>query len=360
MENCLIVGGGLIGMLTAKELVEAGVQVTLIDKGVVGKESSWAGGGILSPLYPWRYDDAITRLANWSQQHYPALCKQLIEETAIDPQLTVSGLLMLEVEDVNDAKAWAGRFGYQLDSLTGSDVKFAEPILSGDYGAALNMPAVGQVRNPRILAALRKWLELNKVVILEHQGVSSIWQENHQIRGVMLDGKSIATDQLIIAGGAWSAGVLKSAGIDVNVFPVQGQMLLFKAEPGLIKHIIMREGFYLIPRQDGRVLAGSTVEYRGFDKRTTEDAYNQLKKAALSLVPKLAQYQIEKHWAGLRPGTEKGIPFIGAAPETEGLYVNCGHFRNGVVMGPASARLLADIVLQRQLTIDPNPYCLLK
>ena len=133
-------------------------------------------------------------------------------------------------------------------------------------------------------------------------------------------------------------------------------MLLFRTEPGMIKHIVMRDGFYVIPRRDGHVLVGSTVEHRGFDKSPTDEAYERLKRSAVSMVPGLADCPIVKHWAGLRPGSKTGIPTISAVSAVEGLFVNSGHFRNGVVMGPASARLMADIVLQRSMIVEPEPY----
>lgn len=362
MVECVIVGGGLIGMLTAKELVEAGARVTLVDKGEVGRESSWAGGGILSPLYPWRYDDSITRLAQWSQAAYPRLCQELHETTGIDPQLIVSGLLMLDVEDRVQANAWADRFGYMLEDVSSTDLLASEPSLvkpSAEHGHLL-MPTIGQVRNPRLLAALRKWLELHDVTICEHRAVSSLLHRGQHVYGVATSQGALEADAVIVTSGAWSKGVLSSLGVDINIFPVQGQMLLFQATPGLLHHIVMKEGFYLIPRKDGLILAGSTVEHRGFDKQVTTSAYDQLKQSALALLPGLANYPVVKHWAGLRPGSEKGIPYIGSVPVMSGLYVNCGHFRNGVVMGAASARLLADVLFNREPIIDSGDYSLIE
>lgn len=357
MKNCLIVGGGLIGMLTAKELVDSGVNVTIIDKGAVAKESSWAGGGILSPLYPWRYDDAITKLAQWSQHYYPGLCEQLRHETTIDPEYTDSGLLMLEVDDKHMAHEWAKRFDHQMEDVLATDLKLQEVELrSGHWSNCLCLPKVAQIRNPRLLGALRTWLANKGVTFVEHTPVTSVWAENSKVFGVWLGRQNLESESVIIAGGAWSSSLLSTVGLSVEIFPVQGQMVLFKAVPGLIKHIIMHEGFYIIPRCDGHVLAGSTVEYRGFDKQTTREAYEKLHAAAISLVPKLADYPVVKHWAGLRPGSTKGIPYIGPVPDFQGLYVNSGHFRNGVVMGPASARLMVDMVLKRDTILDARPY----
>ena len=301
--------------------------------------------------------DAINHLACWSQKVYPELCSQLFEETGVDPQLTQSGLLMLDVNDLDQAETWARRFDHQVERVVASGLRTLEPLMAEQkFQSGLYMPTIHQVRNPRILASLRKWLESKGVAIQENQSVSTIWTANNTLRGIKTDQQSIEAKRVVVAGGAWSSLLFERIGFNLEVFPVQGQMLLFKGHPGMIKHIVMHDGFYVIPRQDGHILAGSTVEYRGYDKMTTEEAYAKLREAAVTIVPELAKLPIVKHWAGLRPGSENGVPFIAAVPDIEGLYVNTGHFRNGVVMGPASARLLADIMLERACIVDPFPY----
>jgi len=137
---------------------------------------------------------------------------------------------------------------------------------------------------------------------------------------------------------------------------VHGQMMLFKAKPGLVNRVVLKGGRYVIPRNDGRVLVGSTLERIGFEKRTTQEAAECLHRTALSIIPKLADYPVEHHWSGLRPGSPEGIPFIGKVPSVENLYINAGQYRNGLVLAPASTRLLADILLQRKPIITPEPY----
>lgn len=150
--------------------------------------------------------------------------------------------------------------------------------------------------------------------------------------------------------------MLGSLAADWQIGPVRGQMLLFRAAPGQVQHIVQKDDHYLVPRRDGRVLAGSTVEYVGFDKSTTHQAYDELHAAAVALIPALMQCPVEHHWAGLRPGSAQGIPLIGCHAQRSGLYINAGHFRNGVVTGLASARLLADVIFKRTPCVDPTPY----
>ena len=358
MTDVTIIGGGLIGMLTARYLAQAGATVTIYEKGEIGRESSWAGGGIISPLYPWRYSDAVTELARWGQQHYEALALELLAETEIDPQYLHSGLLLLDIDEVErqQAEQWADRFGYQLEYLGQEGVRSLQDNLGEIPEHALWMPKVAQMRNPRLIQAVRRSIEQLGVTIHEHSPVEGLLIEEGRVEGLQLAGSHIATKQVVVAGGAWSGEILKQQGIELAVEPVRGQMLLFRAEPGLLERIVLHGTHYLIPRADGRILAGSTLEHVGFDKTTTEQGREELLAFATALLPKLADYPIEKQWSGLRPGTSDGVPFIGQCAGVEGLYVNAGHFRNGVVTGLASARLMADQVLGLPPILKPTPY----
>lgn len=358
MTDCLIIGGGLIGMFTARELAQAGLDVTLMERGVLGGESSWAGGGILSPLYPWRYPDAVNHLATWSQRQYPYLSQTLFAQTGIDPEWTPSGLLILDMDDQDEAMRWAGQNHAQIERLDHPALGQAEARLDHHFDTAMLMAEVAQIRNPRLIAALRQDLIKRGVMIIEHAEAKALLTKNGRIMGIASASGEITAESVVIANGAWSGDLLKASGITLDVVPVRGQMLLYKTTPGLISHIMVSGGRYLIPRRDGHVLVGSTVEYAGFDKSTTAQAADELRQFAVALAPDLEGCDIRQHWAGLRPGTTTGIPFVGAHPLIKGLYVNTGHFRNGVLLGPASARLLADIMLGRPPLLDPAPYAL--
>lgn len=356
MTDCIIIGGGIIGMLTARNLRLAGQQVNLIEKGETGRESSWAGGGIVSPLYPWRYAESITRLASWGQSRYEFLCKEIHENTGIDPQFTKSGLLVIAPEEQDQAIDWSIQFSRELEIISSDEITQIEPAMVATQKSGIWLENIAQVRNPRIAQALRANIEKLGVNILTHRQVHTIDTEKGQVVSVTTDSGKLQADQYAVCTGAWTGELLKPLGISIPVEPVQGQMILFKAEPGDISRIVLEEDRYIIPRRDGRVLFGSTLEHVGFDKHTTDTAKKELHDIAVDRFPILKNKEIEHHWAGLRPGSPDGIPVISRHPEFDNLFINAGHFRNGVVLGPASCQLLSEMMLGQETSFFVGDY----
>lgn len=355
----VIIGGGVMGMMQARELSQRGWEVVLVDKGICGGEASWAGGGIISPLYPWRYSDPVTALASWSQGYYPNLIQCLEAESGVDPEITRHGLLMLEVKDREQALVWSEkRQPAWLEQIPATALYEYEPLLRPGVAEALWMPHICSIRNPRLLRALR--------MILEHEPLVTIVEEN-AFAGMEREGEServtaittvkdrrIEADRFIFCSGAWTSSLLPEAGL--KVAPVKGQMILFDAVPGIVNRIVLNQGRYVIPRRDGRIVAGSTLEYTEFDKSTTAEAKETLADLAIDMFPRLAEYPISHHWSGLRPGSPAGVPYIGLVPGYRNVYVNAGHFRNGLVLAPASVRLMSSILCGDEPPVNPGPY----
>lgn len=357
IKDVIVVGGGLLGMLTTRFLHDAGLNVMLIDKSELGTESTWAGGGIVSPLYPWRYSPAVSQLARYGQQHYPQLCEKLLDETGIDPQWVRSGLLFTEDDERAAAHAWAEEWGYKLQHLTSAgSMQECEPQLAEAFSRGLFFPELGQVRNPRIAHSLRTSLRLRPLTIAEHFPVSKLEIENGRVTGVRMGDEIFRADKVVIASGAWTGLFPEMQALKVDVRPVLGQMILFRGPRGMLNRIVLSKGRYLIPRVDGRILCGSTLEMRDFDKSITEEAKADLQKTAGKIMPALREMRVLNHWSGLRPGSPNGVPYIDEHPEIAGLYVNAGHYRNGVVLGLASAQLLVDRILGNEPCVDPSPY----
>jgi len=351
-----IIGSGAIGLLTAREFIKAGCSVTLIDKSLSGQESSWAGGGILLPLYPWRQPKAISSLVIESNKNYSALSNDLFKATQIDPEWYDCGLLICKNPDNELATAWCDQHQVSYKPADSS-------ILKGLNTEAINplwLPNIAQARNPRLLKSLKAYLLDAGVTFIENCAVLDATINNDQINSLITDKGNIEVNQLIICTGAWTAELSKkllpSDTHTPDISPVKGQMVLFDAEPETLLHMVLDDDHYLIPRRDGKILAGSSVEHTEFDKSTSSEAKEKLAGLAIDLFPALQEFPITHHWAGLRPGTKQGIPYIDKHPEIKNLSINAGHFRNGLVMGPASACLMADLILDRKPCVDPEPY----
>ncbi len=359
VKDVIIVGGGVIGMLTARFLHNAGLEVMLVDQGELGRESTWAGGGILSPLYPWRYGETFSSLTKQSLQHYPALCEALLAESGIDPQFIRSGLLFTGDAELAQAQTWAEQWGYELQHLTSTEaLQNCEPQLADHFSSGLFLPDVPQVRNPRLAHALRTYLRLRPITLAEHTPVNGLISDNGRIKGVQLGNDVYYAKQVVVACGAWSSLFPEIKAAQVDTRPVLGQMIVVRGPRRWLNRILMHEGHYLIPREDGRILCGSTLEMNGFYKRTTDDVQAELYEAACHMMPALRGLPVMNHWSGLRPGSPNGVPYIGQHPEIEGLFVNAGHYRYGVTMGLASVQMLTDIMLGNTPVIDPAPYAL--
>lgn len=356
MVDCIILGGGISGLLCARELSAGGWRVQVLERGAIGHEASWAGGGILSSLYPWRQPGPIERLSLWGGRHYAELSEALDLETGIDPQWQQCGMVWLGLKDFEAAGRWCQRHGIDWDSLNARAIETHWPGLRVPAGKSLWIPGIAQIRNPRLLKALQQDLRQRGVVLKENTPVSSWCRRGERIVSVRTPNGEAFADVFIVTAGAWSSQWQIDGLWQPSIRPVKGQMLLVKARQGILRTMVQRDEHYLIPRMDGRILVGSTVEEAGFDKRPTEPAYRRLYGFALETLPILKAFPIEIHWAGLRPAAPLGIPYIGRHPQLLNLYYNCGHFRNGVVMGPAAARLLTDLILGRTPILDPGPY----
>lgn len=349
MRDVLIVGGGIIGLLSALELSDRGRKVTVLDAGREIPPASWAGGGILSPLFPWRYPDAVTRLSGDAVSRYQALVDRIESAGLKTPELDRCGLLVARPDDWREAGDWAVTRGVPMRTLEAATI---QPGLS--FSEGLFFPRLGAVRNPGLLAGLRDLLRLQGVTLREEK-VLDIDAGGSGPVVTTAAGSYQACDVLVAAGKA-SAAMLRRLGHDLPLFPVKGQMLMYSAVPGQLRTVVLNKEGYLIPRRDGRVLAGSTLEPGEDSVVPSRSAGEDLHRRALALWPELRGCPIEAQWAGVRPGCQDDVPWIGAVPGCPGIWMATGHYRNGLVSAPVTAALIAALVSGEEPPLDPAPY----
>jgi len=354
--DVVVLGAGVIGLMSAIELAQAGLNVRVVERRSRGREASRAAGGILTPLQPWAMPSAISALADYSQDHYQELATRLRTRTGVDIQWRRCGMLYLDCAEFDAAHGWAVRAGHRLDRLKASEAMILESEIDPGEGEVLHLPDAAQLRNPRLMDALGMMAQIHGIRISEYAGACGLSVRNGRAEGVITDNGVIRGDAVLVAAGAWSGYVLAKAGLWCPVVPIRGQMIWYQVAPDMLRHIVVRKDRYLIPRRDGVIIAGSTIEEAGFSKATTKEAARDLHLAAAGMMPALNRQPIQGQWSGLRPRAPEGIPFIGPAPVVDRLYLSVGHFRDGLTMAPASARLVADLIIGRSPAVDPSPY----
>ncbi|MES0370749.1 MAG: glycine oxidase ThiO [Mariprofundaceae bacterium] len=359
-----VVGGGIIGCLTACNLkqLDLDIDVTVIERGNTGEESSWAGAGILCPIHPWLYPDAFSHLINESLAMYPAFQADIEAKTGISIEWIKSGLLIPFFDDDKSdhwqpALDWSQKFGWQVEQLDSAQSMEHEPTLSPRIQKSLLWPEVGQLRNPRLLSAVRVLMESLGVKIIEHAKVTSLMTEKGRVSGVMCaDGRQISSDQVLLAGGSWSGDVARQMGFELPVEPVKGQIVLLKGEPGLMRSIVKHDDAYFVPRADGRVLVGASMEHVGFERGNTAEVINSLMDSMLKIAPGLKSAEVEQQWMGFRPGSPDGMPFLGPVESIPGLWVASGHYRNGVALAPITAKNMSQWIVGNEPAMDISAF----
>ena len=355
-SDVIVVGAGIIGMLTARELARAGLSVLLVERGQAGREASRAAAGLLSPIYPWQASAPAAALTRWSQDYYPVLADDLRRASGIDPEWTASGLLCFVPEEEAAARRWAAASGTAVDLLSAEAVRRQEPALAGGARPAIFVPGIAQINISKLMRALRETVLNEGIPLREHMQVTSLLKGDGKVLGIRTATGDFYADNVVLCCGAWSGELAAVVGVELPVEPVRGQIVQFEGPPGLLSRMLCERHYYLLARRSGQILVGSTREQVGFDKGVTSAALDELTHAAWDLLPLLRGARPQRQWSGLRPGSPRDIPYIGPCPAMPGLHFNTGHFCNGITQAPAAARLSADLVLGRTPNLDSAPY----
>lgn len=355
-SEVVIIGGGVIGLTTAYYLAGAGGTVTLLDRQSAGNEASWAGAGILPPSDPLRAVTPFDRLRALSQSLFPSLSTELQEATGIDNGYWVCGGIELAAGEAPLLEEeWRGE-GVEVAELTECQMRELEPELASDIGPGYLLPHLAQIRNPHHLQALKVACLKRGVDLAENVEVIGVRTAADRITAVATREGDVHGNHFLFTAGAWTDDVLPRLGVQSGIRPVRGQIVLLRSKMPLLRHVLMHGSQYIVPRRDGRILVGSTEEHGGFDKRTTAQAVSGLIALAVRLVPALQQAEVEKCWAGLRPGSPDMLPIIGPVPGWSNASVGAGHFRAGLQLSTGTALLLKEMILGENLSLDASAF----
>lgn len=353
--DAVIAGGGLIGAAIALELAQEGLRVGVFEKGEPGSEASWAGAGILSPAPENPGTIPMVPLARASMALYPQFVGNVEDNSGRDVGFRAKGTLQALFsaearEELSTIIALHHGLCLKAEPLRAEDARELEPALSGEVEAAILRAEEASVDNRALTAAVLDAARKNGVVIFPGSSVEAIWREGERCAGLVLHNEKISAKWTIIAAGCFSANI-RGAEVYAPVRPAKGQMVSLRADGLKIDRVLWSDKIYLVPRNDGRILAGATVEYVGFDKRVTAGAIEKILTASLELAPDLANARIEESWAGLRPDSPDHLPILGPA-DVHGLLIATGHFRSGILLAPITAKLVREWVTEQRVAID--------
>lgn len=359
--NVVIVGGGIIGCASAYELAKAGCAVTVIERDTVGCEASGAAAGMLVPLGCPPRPGIFQELALASWRLYPETTTELEEVTGLDVEYITTGSLYLlfSAEEVHAAHAQcrsplAKELGVRV--LEGHEARELEPALSRNTRAALFAPVDHWVNNPRLTLAYAQAAHRHGARLKLGARVTEVIVEGGRTSGVVAEGERLSADAVLIAAGAWSGELVASLGAELPVEPARGQMLAVSNVPPLLTHCVHGSDAYVVPRPSGELLVGATVEHVGFVRAVTPEGIGSLIRSALDLVPELADRPITRTWSGFRPWAPDSLPILGPWPGIPGLFVATAHFRNGILLAPATARLIRELIVDGKSSLDLTPF----
>jgi glycine oxidase len=355
-----VIGGGIMGCAVALRLAQRGIGVTVIERGIPGAEASSAAAGILGPQMEAEGPGPLLELGLRSRALYPALAAELRDLTGIDVGYDRSGVLMVAFDEGGEAalsarRAWQLARGLRVDSLSGDAVRAREPALGPAVRAALTFTDDAQVVARELVRAFSQAAAVAGVRFLTGRYVRRVVVEEGAAVGVELDGEKLAAGTVVVAAGSWS-GLVEGAGVPAAVVrPARGQLVAIETRPPLFRHVVAAPGGYLVPRRDGTVIAGSTVEMVGFRKEVTVGGLAAILGLARTIFPALAEAPVVATWSNFRPFTEDHLPVLGATA-VRGLVLATGHFRNGILLAPITAQAIAELVATGKAPFDLSPF----
>ena len=346
MSDVLVIGGGIVGLACAYDLTSAGASVTVLEYGKTGMQATNAAAGMIAPLSESNDPGPLLPFALRAHSEYPALAQQLEDQCGFDLELRLDGILKVAFDDAEAGPlqrrlAWQRELGLPVDWLDGATCRELEPKLSPRVIGGLFSASEGSVSNQMVALALERAAQARGAVIRNGTPVTGFTVRGGRIISVRSRDASYAADAILLAAGARSGQIATKLHVPLPVRPIRGQMIALGGMRPPIAHPVWGARGYLVPRANGLIFAGATVEDVGFRRRTTKRALDGLQAMSSMLVPQLRAAQQHFAWAGLRPGTPDDVPIIGPIPGIENAFAATGHFRSGILLGPLTGKLVA-------------------
>lgn len=359
LPDVIVIGGGVVGCAAAFFLAERGAQVTLLERDTTGAHASGAAAGMLAPIAESEDEGPFFDLCLRGLEQLAAVVPRLRERTGIDPLYSPCGVLRvaLHEEESEALRSRAARLAHHgLRWLNAEEARSLEPGLTPEARGAIHSPREAHVSSPGLVRAYAAAAAAAGARLVEGAEVTGLTRSGGRVTGVRTAAGEMAAGAVVLAAGAWSGPLAREGGLRLPVEPVRGQILALDNLPGGPERIVWGGGAYLVPRRDGSVTVGATVERVGFDARVTAAGAASLLAAAPRLLPLLADATFRRAWAGLRPAAPDRLPVLGPAADVPGLFLATGHFRNGILLSAVTGELLADWILAGRAPWPQNPF----
>ncbi|MFD1739071.1 glycine oxidase ThiO [Bacillus salitolerans] len=347
--DVLIVGGGIIGHSIAYTLSKRGSSVLVLEKGEINEKASQRAAGMLAAQGEVKEDGPLFQLARKSRNTFPALKDELKEQSGIDIELIEKGMLNVAMTDekadeLKEMILFQQSAGEDAIWLSAKEANELEPGLSTNIIGAMYAPKDGQVSAPKLAHAFAKAASSLGADIQEHTEVVKILSKQGKCVGVETACDTFLAEHVVVTTGAWTKQVLQSAGLTLPIYPVKGECISVHSHRSIIEKTIFTDECYVVPKCEGRFIIGATMVPNTFDEQVRVGSVTGLLNKAMNLVPFLKDTTWEKVWAGIRPQTIDGLPFMGEHPMIQGLYVSTGHYRNGILLSPITGEIMADMI----------------
>ena len=363
--DVVVVGGGVIGCSIAYFLAQDGARVTLLERSHLAAGASGVAAGMLAPQVEAPFADPFFELALLGRAEHAGLAARLLDEVGLDVEYRATGILRVarteaERTDLQRQQRWQSARGLTAEWVDSDDLWRREPLLCGVAGRLLAgglwLPDEAQVRSPRLVQALATAAANNGARLLEGTWAVSLETIGERATGVRTPAGVLRAETIVLAAGIWSPELARSAGLEVPVTPVKGQVMSLRALGKSPRQVIWSGECYLVPRPDGEILLGATEEEGNYDARSTLAGLNRLTEAALEVVPAAGAFVVEGAWSGLRPAAPDRHPIVGWAPGISGLMIATAHYRNGVLLGPLTGRRVAEQILSGAPAAEFAPF----
>ncbi len=360
--KALVIGGGIIGGSVAWRLARDGAKVTVFERGRLGLEASWAAAGLIGPQVEAQEPGVFFDLCLAGKNAFDSIVDRLTQESGIDPEYDHHGALYVAFDEAGAARLrsrarWQRGVGATVEELTPAEALKLAPALSPDVACALHMPTNRRTENRKLTMAYIRAAERAGAVFREGARVAAVVTRNGRAAGVRFDDGSIEeADVIVNAAGSW-AGEIRGLEADrVRFYPVRGQIICFEAPAGLVGPSLFSPDGILVPRRDGRLIAGSIFEDAGFNKSVTLSGIATITSAVAAMVPGLRGVAFREAWAGLRPASDDLMPVLGESPSVPGVFYAAGHFRSGILLSALTGEVIADLIAGRKPSIDLKPF----